>query len=192
MRKVKSTNTTLFLLPALGLCEDEMSESLGFIDAFLKDEHRPTGFKYTVYVLFRPADVRKFQEFVEGEYARTSALVEDYDYADGFVVLVYHYPQAFHKDYNRFLKGKYSRFSIPFVDQFPRYEKAADGTNPNIPQISFQRMVFHKAPALVAFMEEQVGAAITDECWYIPNQERETLRIDRIRQKLKIDPWKEI
>lgn len=186
MRKVKSTTTTLFLLPALGLCEEEMSESLGFIDGFIKDRDRPTSFRYPVYVLFRPKDLRVFQEFVDGEYARTPTLVEDYDYAGGYVVLVYHYPEKFQRDYNRFLKGKYSKFSLPFVDCFPHFEMATDGTNPNIPQVSFQRLVFHKAPAIISFMENEIGQSVPDECWSIPVLERETLKIDRIRKKQKL------
>lgn len=185
MRDIKSTNTTLFLLPALGLHEDEMDPALGFIDAFLVDADRPSELGFLVHAVFKPVSLAAFNDFVMAEYSRTTALIEDYDYSDGFVVLRYQYPEKFHKDYKLFLRGRYSKFSQMFADCFPRYEKPKDGTNPNMPSVSFQRMVHKRAPALVAYVQSRVDALIGDECWSVPDKKRETLHIDRIRKKMQ-------
>lgn len=184
MRAVKSTYTTLFLLPALGLNADELSPNLGFMDGFLSDKDRPTLLSHPVFALFRPEDLKAFQEFVEKEYRLNPALMEDYDYDGGFVVLLYQYPKDFRLDYKKFEKGKYSKFSPDFSDTFPKFEKADSWNNPNIPQISFQRMVYLRAPVLVEFIEDAIGQSIGSECWGVPDKERETLVIKKVREKL--------
>jgi hypothetical protein len=183
MRAVKSTCTTLFLLPALGLNADELNPSLGFIDGFTSDKDRPTSLSHPVFALFRPADIREFQEFVEAEYGSNRALKEDYDYDGGFVVLLYQYPAQFQADYRKIENGKYSRVSPSFSETFPQFEKPDSWSNPNIPQMSLQRMVYFRAPALVSFLEDAVGQPIGRECWGIPDKDRETLDIKRIRDK---------
>lgn len=185
----KLTNTTLFLVPVLGLDVDNMQSRYGFINGYLEDNEQQTSSPYPVFLLFRPDDLIEFQKFVEQEYRRTGDLLLDYDYDGGFVVLLYHFPEKFHKDYRRFLKGKYSRLSLAFTARLPAYEKHPDGTLS--PEFSLQRNIILKIPDFIARLEEDFEVEITGECWSIPDRKAETLDIERISRKLKINQWRQ-
>jgi hypothetical protein len=69
---------------------------------------------------FKPDNLEKFKEILEGEYERTKDIIEDYDYADGFVVVVYK-PNPVKKIYKKWKKDsilKLSFFSKDFLKQF--------------------------------------------------------------------------
>ena len=59
-------------------------------------------------------DFERFREFLEKEYETNHSLIDDYDYEDGFVVLVYKLPSKHHKDYQLIRAGKYSETSKEF------------------------------------------------------------------------------
>ncbi len=87
--KTKKTITSIFMVPTLMVPKNALKQN-GFINAYLDDVDRD--FKYdddVIYVLFLPTDLAKFREFLDGEYERTTSIIEDYDYEGGFVVLVY-------------------------------------------------------------------------------------------------------
>ncbi|SEW21740.1 hypothetical protein SAMN05428988_3244 [Chitinophaga sp. YR573] len=178
----KSTNTTLFLVPGLSINVEDVKSKYGFINGFLKETGKDAPCKYPVYLLFMPPEFESFQEFVDKEYKDNTGILADYDYAGGFVVLVYKFPTSFERVYRRFIKGEYSKFSPEYVPLLPAYEKSPDGSN--VVNMSLQLMVIFKVPAFIATMEEIVDDVLADECWSIPDIKRETLNIESIRKKL--------
>jgi len=190
MKKGRLTNTTLFLVPVLGLDVDGLVVNHGFINGYMEDKEQDTSSPCPVFLLFRPDDLIEFQKFVDQEYKRTDNLVLDYDYDGGFVVLLYEFSEKFHKDYRRFIKGKYSKFSLAFTARLPAYEKNPDGSISS--EISLQRNIVLKIPDFVALLEEDFETEIPGECWSIPDKTTETLDIEKVSRKLKINQWRQI
>jgi hypothetical protein len=178
-----STVATYFLVRPLGLCEKKESlfavnpnagkivKKYGFVEAFFKDIEHVTENKYPVYVLFKPPNMIEFGEFLEEE--RTLDLIEDvYDYPGGYVVVVYKFPEIYHKDYDLIKEGRYSETSADFRSIFPN--TSSDET------FSLYHLVFNKHPDLRKKMEEDLGSPISEdtELWHYPRMDKETLDIN--------------
>jgi hypothetical protein len=92
----KKTITTMFFIPTLGIDRDMLSKN-NFINGYIKDSNRDIQYENAVYLLFKPEDLDKFRIFLDDEYERTKSIIDDYDYEDGYVVLVYELNKAFNK-----------------------------------------------------------------------------------------------
>jgi len=120
--------STLFLLFPLGLDRRKLMD-FGFQSAYDGDKTLEAPYEYPVFLLFKPTDLTLFQAFVDSEYMRinhhtqTFDLKEDYDHEEGYVVLLYDFPDIFQDDYKRFLEGKYSKFSSKFRATYPKVIK---------------------------------------------------------------------
>ena len=79
--------------------------------------------KIAIYLLFLLRSLDKFKEFLDGEYERTTAMIDDYDYEEGFVVLVYELNKKFKTDFGLIKLGKYSKTSKEFQSMFPKVIK---------------------------------------------------------------------
>jgi hypothetical protein len=84
-------------------------------------------YKESIYLLFKPTDLDKFREFLDSEYERTKAVIEDYDYEDGFVVVVYQLDNKYNRDYELIKQGRYSKTSANFQKMFPKIVKITRG-----------------------------------------------------------------
>jgi hypothetical protein len=179
----KKTCTTLFLVPGLGLNLENIKK-YGFINGFMDDKDG-THYNYAVYVLFKPLDVPDFQDFLISEYQRAENLIEDYDYQGGFVTLVYRFPEKFRAEYILFKKGKYSRFSQEYIDILPKERSGIDSQGGQYVEPSLQIRVCTRSKALVEYWEKKLDIKMEpgDELWSIPNLEKETLDISKIREK---------
>ena len=82
------------MVPTLRVPKDAL-RSNGFINGYIKDEKMQHGYEDPIYLLFKPDNLDKFREFLDGEYERTKSIIEDYDYEDGFVVVVYQLNERF-------------------------------------------------------------------------------------------------
>lgn len=192
--------STIFLLNPLGL-EKQRLDKLGFVEAYLKDEYSTNEYINPVFLLFKPENVNNFQVFVEREYDRinihtgTKDLVADYDRGNGEIVLVYEFP--FKKDYERFLEGKYSRFSKDIVETYPKTIKT--GTDNKFTALGVPYRIITKdreskeilaqiygnsfltnqpITTISDMLEKEFGTPITEdmELWSIPSIEKETLK----------------
>jgi len=178
------TITSIFFVPTLRLPKEEMFKN-GFINGYHRDKHREDTYKNCIYVLFKPNDINKFREFLDGEYERTDSIIDDYDYEGGYVVVVYELNPIWGDDFNLIREGKYSKTSAPFQSFFPKMVKI---TKKGIPreELSLQFRIFHKAPDLVKFWEDRIGQAFVynkgEEVWGKFFLENETLDLDRIKQ----------
>ena len=93
------------MVPTLGFPRESLRNN-NFINAYIKDENLDHNYKDAVYLLFKPDNIDKFREFLEVEQERTKDFIEDYDYEDGYVVLVYKLNAKFKKDFAIIKKGK--------------------------------------------------------------------------------------
>ncbi len=161
--------------------------SNGFINGYIKDSRREDQYPESIYLLFKPENLDKFREFLDNEYDRTKAIIEDYDYEDGFVVVVYKLDEKYKKDYDLVKEGKYSKTSVDFQKLFPKSVTIVkEGIEKE--EMSLQARVFKKTEDLVEFWEEKLGVKLKEvfggdyEVWDGFDESNEILEIDKIKE----------
>lgn len=183
--EIKRTATTIFIVPTLKIDKDNLRNN-GFINGYIADKNSELQYENAAFLLFKPENLEKFMNFVDGEYERTpTSLVDDYDCGEGYVVLVYELNQKFIQDYNLIKQGKYSKTSKAFQDLFPKtvvlYRNGYEEH-----QMSLQHRVFNKSADLKAYWHSKIDQNIPDELefWDEFNVEKETLDISRIKETI--------
>ena len=181
--EIKKNITTIFMVPTLKVPKNAL-KSNGFINAYIKDASREDGYKNSIYLLFKPDDLDKFREFLDGEYERTKAVIEDYDYDDGYVVVVYQLDDKFNNDFELIKQGKYSKTSKEFQKMFPKTVTIVKNNSVR-DEISLQYRIFNRAQDLIEFWEDKLGISLKDEyeVWEGWDDLRETLEINKIKNK---------
>ncbi len=180
--EVKKTITSIFMVPTLKIPRGELTEN-GFINGYIKDGSREVQYDNCIYLLFQPKNLNKFREFLDSEYERTKAIIDDYDYQDGFVVVVYQLDNKFAKDFSLVRRGKYSKTSSTFQALFPKVIKIKkNGLHRD--EISLQYRVFNRTEDLVKFWEDKLGVEFTDdqEVWHGFEEENEILNIEKLKE----------
>jgi hypothetical protein len=181
--ELKKTITSIFMVPTLKIDRDRLKEN-GFINAYIKDGKRDVQYENAAYLLFRPKDLYKFKEFLDDEYERTKSIIDDYDYDDGFIIVVYQLNPKFNKDFQYIKSGKYSKTSRDFQSEFPKVIKIKkNGLHKD--EISLQYRIFNKTEDLKKFWEEKIGIEFDDsmEVWQGFIEEKETLFIDKLKEE---------
>lgn len=163
--------STLFLMPGIGFAASDLTK-FGFISAFVADKDHDLHYDRPVYLLFKPADLTRMQTFIRQERRRRDqAFKEDYDYAGGYVVLAYSFPERWKADYEHFLLGEYSKFSKEYQHEFPEFSdiKAEDGNTRTTASITMR--IFNKAISLKNYLEDKLDITLgTDqEYWSAPD-----------------------
>jgi hypothetical protein len=179
---VKKTVTSIFMVPTLKIPRGELQDN-GFINGYIKDGDREVQYENCIYLLFQPKDLDKFREFLDSEYERTKAIVDDYDYQDGFVVVVYQLNSKFSKDFMLIKEGLYSRTSKEFQALFPKIIKIKkNGLQKD--EISLQYRVFNRTEDLIKFWEDKLGVEFDDdqEVWHAFIVEDEILNIEKLKE----------
>ena len=186
--EIKKNITSIFMVPTLKVPKDALRGN-GFINAYVKDDRREDQYEGSIYLLFKPDNLAKFREFLDDEYERTKAVIEDYDYEDGFVVVVYQLDQKYNKDFNLIKQGKYSKTSTEFQKLFPKVIKITrNGLHKD--EISLQYRIFNKAEDLVSFWEDKLGVDFVEllgedfEVWEGWDEQKEILELDKIKELL--------
>jgi hypothetical protein len=136
-----------------------------------------------VYLLFKPEDLDKFRDFLDGEYEKTKSIIDDYDYEDGYVVVVYEINPKLKKDIELIKQGKYSQTSPAFQGIFPKVVQIRkNGLRRD--EISLQYRVFNKTEDLVQFWEDKLGVDLPEdvEVWHGFFDDFETLDLDKIKE----------
>lgn len=175
--KFGKTITTMFFVPTLGIDRDKMRAN-EFSNGYIKDARRDVQYENAVYLLFRPKDLDKFKDFLDDEYERTANIIDDYDYEDGYVVVVYKLDEKFDKDFSLIKEGKYSKVSQKFQNIFPKMVKDYASN-----KVTLQFRIFNKTQDLREFWEEKLGMELDDdmEVWYTFDEEKETLDLEKIK-----------
>lgn len=179
---VKKTITSVFMVPTLGIPKSELTDN-GFINGYVKDENREVQYEDCIYLLFKPENLYKFKGFLDREYERTKAVIDDYDYEDGFVVVVYQLEGKFAKDFALIRQGKYSKTSAAFQALFPKIVKIKkNGLQKD--QISLQYRVFNRTEDLIKFWEDKLDVEFDDdqEVWHAFEEENEILNIKNVKE----------
>jgi hypothetical protein len=180
--EIKKNITSIFMVPTLKVPKDALRGN-GFINAYIKDARKEDQYKGCVYLLFKPENLDKFREFLDNEYERTKAVIEDYDYEDGYVVVVYQLDDKYKNDFTLVQGGKYSKTSANFQKLFPKVVKITrNGLSKD--EISLQYRIFNKAEDLISFWETKLGIEFEDdyEVWDGWDESKEILELDKIKE----------
>ncbi len=170
------------MVPTLKVPKDALRGN-GFINAYIKDARKEDQYKGCVYLLFKPENLDKFREFLDNEYERTKAVIEDYDYEDGYVVVVYQLDDKYKNDFTLVQGGKYSKTSANFQKLFPKVVKITrNGLSKD--EVSLQYRIFNKAEDLISFWETKLGIEFEDdyEVWDGWDESKEILELDKIKE----------
>ena len=182
MTEVKKNITSIFMVPTLKIGRESLKEN-GFINGYVMDIRKDVQYEGCIYILFRPENIETFRDFLDTEYERTKSIVDDYDYEDGFVVVVYQLDKKFNKDFELVRKGKYSKTSPEFQNLFPKIIKVRkDGFSRD--EISLQYRIFNKTEDLRKYWEEKLGVDFDEsmEVWSIWDEDNEILNLDKLKQ----------
>lgn len=178
----KHTITSIFIVPTLSIGKDKLNDN-GFVNGYIKDNKRDIQYENAVYLLFKPENLDKFRNFLDNEYERTKSIIDDYDYEDGYVVVVYEINPRLKGDIELVKQGKYSQTSSSFQGSFPKIVQIKkNGLRRD--EISLQYRVFNKTEDLVKFWEDKLGIELPDdvEVWHGFFEENEVLDLDKIKE----------
>jgi hypothetical protein len=178
----KHTITSIFIVPTLSIGKEKLIDN-GFVNGYIKDGMRDTQYENAVYILFKPENLDKFRVFLVGEYERTKSIIDDYDYEDGYVVVVYEINPKLKNDIELIKQGKYSKTSPAFQGIFPKVVQIKKkGLRRD--EISLQYRVFNKTDDLVQFWEDKLGMQLPEdlEVWHGFFEEFETLDLNKIKE----------
>ena len=178
----KHTITSIFIVPTLSIGKDKLLDN-GFVNGYIKDNKRDIQYENAVYLLFMPENLDKFRNFLDNEYERTKSIIDDYDYEDGYVVVVYEINPRLKGDVELVKQGKYSQTSPAFQGSFPKVVQIKkNGLRRD--EISLQYRVFNKTEDLVKFWEDKLGVELPSdvEVWHGFFEENEILDLDKIKE----------
>lgn len=176
------TITTIFIVPIFSIGKEKLTNN-GFLNGFIKDSRRDVQYKDSVYLLFKPEDLDKFRVFLDSEYEKTKSIIDDYDYEEGYVVVVYQISPRLMPDIELVKQGKYSKTSSKFQQIFPKtITIKKNGFQKD--ELSLQYRVFNKTEDLKQFWEDKFDVVFDDdmEVWSGFSEDYETLNLDKIKQ----------
>jgi hypothetical protein len=181
--ELKKTITTIFFVPTLSIDRDTLKQN-NFINGFIKDIRREVQYEDCIYLLFKPENLDKFRDFLDKEYDRTKSIIDDYDYEDGYVVLVYKLDITYKEDFKLIKKGKYSKTSKKFQELFPKTMRVYISTNAFETKITLQYRIFNKTEDLKEFWEEKIDTQLNEnsEVWTTFLEDEETLNLNKIKE----------
>lgn len=180
--KLTKTLTSIFFVPTLQINREGLYNN-GYLNGYYSDSQKEEQYTNCIYLLFKPKNVQKFRDFLDSEYLRTKQVIDDYDYKDGYIVIVYQLDNRFKNDYELIKKGKYSQTSQEFQKLFPEVLKVykKDGTYTD--EVSLQYRVFNRTVDLKEYWESKLDVRIGDmEVWDTWYDEKETLDLEKIRE----------
>lgn len=169
------------MIPTLKVPQGKLKEN-NFINGYLSDELSDLNYENSVYLLFKPTNILKFKEFLDNEYERTESVIEDYDYPNGFVVVVYELNSVFRRDFYLIKKGNYSKTSKDFQELFAENIEIKQN-NLIRKEKSLQYRIFNKTQDLVDFWENRLSIDWDDdfEVWEGWEEKKEILNINNIK-----------
>ena len=104
---IRKNITSIFMVPTLKIGKKKLNSN-GFVNAYIKDSRRDVQYDECIYLLFHPEKLDAFREFLDEEYERTKSIVDEYDYENGFVVVVYKLDEQFKEDFQLIFNHHYS------------------------------------------------------------------------------------
>ncbi len=182
--EIKKTITSIFIVPTLSISKEKLVDN-GYINGYIRDERRDVQYEGCIYLLFKPENLDKFKDFLDVEYERTKSIIDDYDYEDGYVVVVYMLNSKLEKDFNLIKQGKYSQTSPAFQGIFPKIVKLKrNGLLKD--EISLQYRIFNKTEDLRQYWEDKLAVEFDEdmEVWHGFIEEEECLNLDKFKENV--------
>lgn len=179
--KFDKTITTMFIVPTLSINRDKLRENM-FINGYIKDGKREIQYENSIYLLFKPENLDRFKEFLDEEYERTKQIIDDYDYEDGYVVVVYTLNEKLKSDFELIKQGKYSKTSTRFQSIFPKTFVSTEDPSQYSSKISLQYRIFNKTEDLREYWEDKLGIVLDEnmEVWSGFFEENEILNLEKL------------
>jgi hypothetical protein len=179
--EVKKTITTIFIVPTLSINKETLKDN-GFINGYISDQRQDVQHKDAVYLLFKPTNLDKFRAFLDEQQSRDRGVIDDYDYEDGYVVVVFSIHKQWKKDMLLIREGSYSKTSKKFQEIFPKSIKIVRN-GITVEKVSVQYRIFNKTEDLRNYWEDRLDISFTDdmELWDGFILENETLDLDKIK-----------
>lgn len=168
------------MVPTLNVPKDVLLDN-GFLNAYVGDVDKDIQYENSVYLLFLPEDILKFREFLDDEYERTTAIIEDYDYLNGYVVIVYKLNMKWETNFDLIRQGRYSETTDDFQKLFRKVIKIKkNGLHRD--ELSLQYRVFNKTEDMIEYWQDKLGIDWDDnfEVWDGYDIAKETLNIKLI------------
>jgi len=174
--------STIFLLPGVGHLRQDLLK-YGFIGAYLDDAHHNIHYDKALYLMFKPENIKEFQDFLQKEYEEKPFVLEDYDYRGGFVVVVYKFNEKYSHEYELLKQGKYSKFSQEYISLFPMSTRVKNEFGIEEVKYSLHYHIFNRTLEIREYWERKTGEKIpTDmELWSTPDMEKEVLNITQFQ-----------
>jgi len=200
MTKIKKNISSIFIVPTLKISREGLKNN-GFINGYIADSRKEVQYENCCYLLFKPNNIEKFRDFLDNEYDRTLhekyQVIDDYDYEDDYVVVVYKLDPRFKEDYDKVKQGKYSKTSDKFKELFPKTLKLyKEGKQRET--YSLQYRIFKKDSDLKADLQSKIYGTYEDnygkqvpytgnwedhwEVWDGWDEEKEILNLDKIKE----------
>lgn len=179
---IKKTITSIFIVPTLSIDKEKLTDN-GYINGYIKDGRKEIQYDKSIYLLFKPKNLDRFRRFLDSEYERTKSVIDDYDYEDGYVVVVYKLNERLEADIELIKEGKYSQTSPKFQEIFPKIVKInRNGMQKD--EVSLQYRIFNKTEDLRKFWEDKLGVDFDDdmEVWSGFLEENEIMDLDKIKK----------
>jgi len=66
---IKKTVSSIFIVPTLKIKKESLKDN-NFLNGYISDLRKDVQYENAVYLLFKPDNLDRFREFVEGEYDR--------------------------------------------------------------------------------------------------------------------------
>jgi hypothetical protein len=180
--EIKKTITSIFIVPTLSIDKEKLADN-GYINGYIKDARREVQYDKSIYLLFKPRNLDRFRAFLDQEYERTKSILDDYDYEDGYVVVVYKLNERLSSDIELIKQGKYSQTSPKFQEIFPKIVKITkNGLRKD--EVSLQYRVFNKTEDLRKFWEDKLGVEFDDdmEVWSGFIEDNEIMNLEKLKQ----------
>ncbi len=182
--KLQKTITTIFIVPTLSIGKEKLEEN-GFINGYVKDNEREVQYDNCIYLVFKPENLDKFKNFLDDEYERTKSILDDYDYPNGIVVVVYKLNSRLDDDIALVKQGKYSKTSKRFQEIFPKVVKVKkNGLFRD--EISLQYRIFNKTEDLLEFWENKLDVKLDEdaEVWSTFIEDNESFTLEKIKENV--------
>lgn len=182
--EVKKTITSIFIVPTLNIDKGQLKDN-GFINGYIYDDRRDVQYENAVYLLFKPKDLDKFRKFIEDQTVLKKGIIDDYDYEDGYVVVVYNLNKKFKKDFELIKEGLYSMTSKSFQNLFPKTVTIEKQKGKFRDETALQHRVFSKSDDLRSYWEEKIDIKFTEdmEVWEGFDFRKETLDLEKFKQE---------
>lgn len=178
--EIKDTISRIFFVNMLGISREDLKGN-GLINAYIGDVEKEEHYKDALFLLFKPKDITKFRNFLDEQYDINKSIIEDYDYPDGYTVVVYKMHPKWKEDVLMVKTGKYSKTSPAFQKSFPKVIKLKDSKGLHKDELALQHRIFNKTPDLTEFWEAKFGINFEPnmEVWGGWNEENEILNINK-------------